>query len=175
MKLMRPRSILLVLFALIAVAGMRAECGDIRFRALPPSDSSLSASVSEILESKVVAILGRTRATAPGGGMLGLEPSLRLNGQSSTSGLVQNVETLSGEFVLTVRDLRDNTALHSQAIPLKVTLKAGSDPMETLAKAIKPSEAVYVRFIRTARNRVCDLFPEYTEAEASDSLQQKPL
>lgn len=150
--------------AAIFTAGAQEE---IQFKAVaPPQSSGLSDAASELLLSKVNQILNRNSAASGGDfGVFIVEPSLTVSDTQSTSGMVQNVSVVKGELVLTAKNDYDNSAYYSVTVPLKATTKkTGVDNHELLARSIKITEPVFVRFIRTARENISKSFDNNCEA-----------
>lgn len=129
----------------------------IQFQAVDPAHNpDMPAEAAQLLTQKVSQILNRTSAGA--GGDLGLfvvQPALTLTGESSTSGLVNNIGVISGELTLTAKNAYDNAEFYSVTVKLKATAKnRATNPYVALAKAIKITEPIYVRFVRIARQNI---------------------
>ena len=163
---MNLRLIISFLF-IFATCGLAMYAQDeIQFRAIyPPQSSTMSEAAAETLVSKVDQILNRNSAATGGDfGVFVVEPSLSIISDESTSGLVNNVNVVSGELTLTAKNNYDNAAYYSVTVKLKATAKnAETEPYELLAKSIKITDPIYVRFVRTARQNIEKYFSENCE------------
>lgn len=138
---------------------------EIMFGVRVPEKSDLSYEVMEILENKTTQILGRCGAGASGKqDPFVVEPVLSMNDAKSSEGLVRNVTSISGELSLSARHRYTDAVFYTTTVPLTAVAKGNNtDQMQLLAKSIKPSDAVFVRFVRNARKKVFDyglLHPE---------------
>lgn len=135
------------------------------FVAESPTGKNISEAASELLKSKVQQILDRNSAGMAGiGGVFAVVPELNVVESKSTEGLVQNVSVIKGELVLDARNRHDGSSYYSVTVPLQTTVKqAGGDQVLQLAKSIKVTDPVYVRFIRTARKNIASYFEQNCE------------
>lgn len=110
------------------------------------------------LKNKIEQILGRCGAGAGGsGGVFIIEPVINETDRSTSEGLVRNVSSISGELSLTARHRYSDAIFYSAAVPLNaVATGKDVDPLLLLVKAIKPTDAAYVRFVRNARKHAFD-------------------
>ncbi len=146
----------------------------INFRALPVTlGSDVNEEAAEMILRKIEHILTRNSAAAGADAEFGVEASLSINEESRTSGLVRNVTSISGELTLTALSTSDGTRYYSMTVPLKTVLKGkGSDEAAlALAKSIKPTDSVYTRFIRIARQKI----EAAAAAEEEESTQTPDL
>lgn len=155
------RLLIYLAMAAAAVFTSRAQ-EEIQFRPGKVTQQDLPEAVANLLESKLSQILNRCSAATGGDfGVFVVEPTLALNSEESTSGLVQNVTVIAGELTLTAKNDFDNASYYSVTVPLKVTAKSsGEDPLLQLAKSIKVTEPVYVRFVRTARANILKYYEQ---------------
>lgn len=130
-----------------------------------PGQSRLSEDAAELLSSKVSQILGRCNAGASGdNGPFIIEPTLTVGDKRQSEGMVQNVTVLSGELTLAAKQRYSGQQFHSATFPISTTLKGDiPDEEKTLAKAIKTSDAAFVRFIRNARKNILDYGMKHPE------------
>lgn len=131
---------------------------------IPDGDPSSDA-IKGVLENKLTQLLGRCGAGAAGNrDPFVVEPVVSLTEEKTSEGLVRNVSSISGELSLTARHRYSDAAFYNTTVPLNAVAKgSGQDALGLLAKSIKPSDAVYVRFVRNARKKVFDygkLHPE---------------
>lgn len=126
---------------------------DIMFSVRMPEKSGLSDEVASILENKIVQVLGRCGAGAAGSrDVFVVEPFLTLNDHKKSEGLIRNVNSISGELSLTARHRYSDAVFFNVSVPLNAAAKgSGVDAMQSLAKAIHPTDAAYVRFVKNAR------------------------
>lgn len=155
--------------AVMAVAAMTAlnASAEVQFNvARPASGSGLSDEVSELLVKKTEQILTRNSAAAAGAfDVFVVEPSLTVGDVLTSSGTVREVKTLSGEFTLVARNALDGARYYSVTVPLKTVVKsmtAGGEAL-ALAKAIRPTDAVFTRFVRTARENAERYFEDHCD------------
>ncbi len=129
---------------------------EIMFGVRIPANSPTSDGIRDILENKVTQILGRCGAGAAGSrDVFVVEPVVNLTDEKTSEGLVRNVSSISGELSLTARHRYSDATFYNTTVPLNAVAKgSGQDTMNLLAKSIKPSDAVYVRFVRNARKKV---------------------
>lgn len=123
-----------------------------------PLQSKLSDEAAELLTNKVSQILGRCNAGAGGDrGPFIIEPTLTPGDKRQSEGMVQNVTVLGGELTLAAKQRYTGQLFHSATFPISATLKgAVPDEEKALAKAIKTTDAAYVRFVRNARKNILD-------------------
>lgn len=131
--------------------------------------SKMSDQVKELLITKVSQILNRNSAAAGGDfGAFVVTPILTLGDENTTSGLARNFSVVTGELTLTAMNRDDKSEYYSVTVPLKANNRNTSDDaLMALAKSIKPSDAVYVRFIRTARENISKSFEKDCEEVVS--------
>lgn len=122
-----------------------------------------------LMQSKVSQILNRNSAASAGDfGLFVVVPEINLGDQSGTSGLVQDVTKQTGELVLTAMNALDNTSFYSVTVPLSVTTKQHvGDPYLLLAKSIKITDPVYVRFVRNARQNIQKYYEQHCDEAMS--------
>lgn len=158
------------LLAMAAICLQATAQDDIQFGVgKPDSGTKMSKEVKELLTTKVSQILNRNSAAAGGDfGAFVVTPTLTLGEESTTSGLARNFSVVTGELTLTARNRDDRSEYYSVTVPLKVTNKnTSTDPLLALAKSIKPTDAAYVRFIRTARENISKSFEKDCEEVVS--------
>ncbi len=137
---------------------------DIMFGVKLPSGTTLSAEASKLLKSKVEQILGRCNAGAAGDrDVFVVEPTVNVGEEVRSEGLVQNVATLSGDLVLAAKNRYDGAVYYSVTVPLKAAGKGSADMEMALVRSIKPTDAVYVRFVRNARKNVAAYVAQHPE------------
>lgn len=131
---------------------------EIMFGVRLPADAGGSDDSKSLIENKIVQILGRCGAGAAGNlDVFVVEPVITELDRASSEGLVRNVSSISGELTLTARHRYSDAVFYSSTVPLNaVTKSTDADALSLLAKAIKPTDATYVRFVRNARKHAFD-------------------
>lgn len=126
-------------------------------------EEGLTESAARVVYDKTVQILTRNSAAAAGAAdVFMVEPSLSVTGKAQTSGLVRDISTVSGELVLVARNKVDGARYYSVTVPLKAASKSGnSDAVLALANSIKPTDAVFTRFVRLAREKVEEYYSDH--------------
>ena len=154
-----------------------ADGQDIMFGVKLPEKTTLSQASSDLLRSKVEQILGRCNAGAAGDrDVFVVEPTVNVGDENRTEGLVQNVASLSGELVLAAKNRYDGSVYYTTTVPLKVAAKGTSAEMETaLVRSIKPSDAVYVRFVRNARRNIAQYIALHPEVLIIPDAPEPPV
>lgn len=130
-----------------------ADESEIMFGVRLPKKSKLTKETGKLLENKVVQILGRCGAGASGNrDVFVVEPVVNVLSENATEGLVRNVTAIEGELSLTARHRYTDAVFYNTTVPLNAATKSGDeDAAGLLVKSIKPTDAVYVRFVRNAR------------------------
>lgn len=141
---------------------------DVMFAVRLPDKNGLSDEVAELLNNKVVQILGRCNAGASGKqDVFVIEPVVTLDGERKSEGLVRNVTSVNGELSLTARHRYSDAIFYNTVVPLNAAVKgSNANSMQLLVKAIRPADAAYVRFIKNARKNAFEfglLHPEIYE------------
>lgn len=128
---------------------------DVMFGVLMPQ-SRLNADNAALLESKMEQIIGRCNAGASAtDGFFVVVPTVNAGELVKTEGLMQNVASQSGELVLAAKNRFDGSVYYTTTVPLKAAAKGDHiDADKLLISSIKPSDAVYVRFVRNARANI---------------------
>ena len=126
-------------------------------------EGGITEEAATVVYDKTVQILTRNSASASGAvDVFTVEPALSVTGQSQTSGLVRDISTVSGELVLVARNKVDGARYYSVTVPLKAASKSGnSDAVLALANSIKPTDAVFTRFVRVAREKVDEYYSDH--------------
>ena len=150
---------------------------EIMFGVRIPERSGMSEDVSGLLDNRIVQILGRCGAGASGKrDVFVVEPVVNVLDKTKSEGLVQNVSSVKGELSLTARHRYSDAVIYNTTIPISAVVKGGgSDDAELLTKAIKPTDAAFVRFVRNARKNAFEygtVHPDIYEipAEARDTV-----
>lgn len=163
----------LVLFIVFLSAGIMSGFAQTRFIILPvEAEGDVTEEVAGVIFHKTEQILTRNSAAAADqDSIYAIKAQLSVTGEAQSSGLVRNVTSISGELILTAVNTEDGTKYHTVTVPLKAILKdtTSAGAVMALAKAIKPSDAVYTRFVRMARERIASMTPK-PEVEKTGSL-----
>lgn len=119
-------------------------------------DSS-DETLADILIKKTKGIIGRIGCGHNDAEYL-LVPSIQVDETECSSGMIRNVTLIKGSLsLMAVSRKNPDIIFHSANIPLEATVSGNpSDPAIELAKQIKVNDAVYVRFIRVARQKISE-------------------
>ena len=152
---------------------------DIMFSVRLPEKNGLTNEVASLLENKIVQVLGRCGAGAAGShDVFVVEPFLTLNDHKKSEGLVRNVNSISGELSLTARHSYSDAVFYSVTVPLNAAANgSGVDAIKLLAKAIRPTDAVYVRFVKNARKNAFEFglnHPEIYDIPEGGKAEETP-
>lgn len=155
-------SALLVIVTAISALGQDTE-ESLRFRLLPLESEGLPAEAVTTIERKLRAAFNRTESlTEDPSWSLEIRPELDLEEAMQTEGMVIETGKVSGNMMLTAQSAYDGTQFHSAVIPLTASAAGGKEAaMKALAASIKPTDPVFVRFIRNARKKVAKYYQEH--------------
>lgn len=142
---------------------------EIDFGIVVPEMTGISDDVREIIGQRVEQLLGRNNAAKGGAkSIFVIEPMMILGEESHTDGLVQDVATVSAELKLSAKHRYTGATYYSASVPLKVVgTRDALDMQKQLARAIKPSDACYVRFVRNARKNIAEYASAHPEVLVS--------
>lgn len=126
-------------------------------------EGDITEDAAKIIYRKTEQILTRNSAAAAGvADVFGVRAYLNVTGKNSSSGLVRDVTSISGEFTLVAENTIDGARYYSVTVPVKTALKSGGQtPIVALANAIRPTDAVYTRFVRLAREKAEEYYAEH--------------
>lgn len=162
MKRFRQSVFALLLPALLAGEGMCAQENAIKFNLLPFETDELPAATVSTLSRKLATALDRSQAsTEDAYNVFAVRPAVTLTDAAETEGMIREVARVAADMTISAFNTVDGTVYHSVTIPLKGTATGGKDAaMKAMANSMKPTDPVYVRFVRTARNRINDYYAE---------------
>lgn len=127
-------------------------------------DEDVSEEAAKVLYRKTEQILTRNSAGAAGAvDVFAVRAKLTVTDQAKSSGLVREISYVSGEWTLTAVNKVDNSKYYSVTVPLEAVMKGTQNggPSLALANAIKPTDAVYTRFIRVAREKIDEFYSDH--------------
>lgn len=158
---------------LLPALGQNTDSG-VRFVLLGIDGEEISDKTAEVFDTRLHQALNRTAAVSEDpDGVFAVRPTLTIGQFESSEGLVQEVNRVRAELVLQALNLLDGNVFYSVTVPLSVVAKGSRDEaIHKLATGIKATDPVYVRFIRTARNKI-DAY--YTENCATILQQAQTL
>lgn len=142
-----------------ALPAVAQSVGDnIRFALMPLESDEIPAEVATAIDGKLRQALNRTSALSDGeSNALAVIPTLAVGEAVESEGLMQEVGRIKAELTLTAVNHIDGTVFFSSTIPLTGSAVGGKkSAMKAMATGIKPSDPVYVRFIRKSREKVSD-------------------
>lgn len=156
----RLRIILLYGFLIISGLVLRAE---VNFSVAPvATEGETTREVARKIYEKTEQILTRNSAAAGSEDVFTVKAYISPGNRSESSGLVREITSISGEFTLVAMNKIDGAKYYSVTVPVKAALKSDSqDAMVALANSIRPTDAVYTRFVRVAREKVSQYYEEH--------------
>lgn len=148
--------------ALIAPAQAATQDNAVKFCVLTPQCEALPASAASVVNQKIVAALNRSQAaTEDICNVFTVKPVIDIVSLSESEGMMREVANVSAEMVLSAVNSVDGTIYHSITVPLKGAAAGGKEAaIKSMVNSIKPTDPVYVRFVRTARQRIADHYAE---------------
>lgn len=139
----------------------------VQFQVVPVEvEGGVTEEAAKIVFRKCEQIMTRNSAAAAGAAdVFGVRAKLTLTGESSTSGLVRDITSASGELSLIAFNKVDNAKYYSVTVPLHAAIKSAGEGAVAvaLANSIKPTDAVFTRFVRVAREKVEEYYSEHCE------------
>lgn len=167
MKTYKSLTTRIFVIAVLLFAGIMSGFAQARFIIQPvEAEGDVTEEVAGVIFRKTEQILTRNSAAAADqDSIYAVRAQLSVTGEAQSSGLVRNVTSISGELILTAVNTEDGTKYHTVTVPLHAVLKgtAADDAVMALAKTIKPSDAVYTRFVRVARERIASMNQKHEE------------
>ena len=149
------RKLLIALCACLACAGLWGQTIGFVPMELPESES-IDGETAALVQSKLVQMLTRSQAGATAGtAVFGVKPELYVVETRTANTTSGQVSVAKGELTLTALNLVDGSVYHSVSISLTAKL-SGTDATAALARAIKPTDSQYARFVRLAREKIAD-------------------
>jgi len=144
--------------SLTAVAGETA----VKFYLDDLKNSSMPADVAGAIEDKLLAALSRTEAVdmSPHN-VFHIIPAVDFTEVAETEGMMREVARVQADLKLSAWNPIDGTVYNTVIIPLKGSAAGGKDAaMRKLANSVKATDPVFVRFVRTSRQRIQDHYAE---------------
>lgn len=162
MKRFRQSVFALLLPALLAGEGVCAQENAIKFNLLPFEGDELPAATVSTLSRKLATAFDRSQAsTEDACNVFAVRPAITLTDAAETEGMIREVARVAADMTISAFNAVDGTVYHSVTIPLKGTATGGKDAaVKAMANSMKPTDPVYVRFVRTARTRINDYYAE---------------
>lgn len=155
----------LLLTLALSASGQTEGSAQVHFEVLPVvTEGDITPEAAKIIYRKTEQILTRNSAAAAGAAdVFAVQAKLTVTGKNETSGLVRDITSISGDFMLEAINKVDGSKYYSVTVPVKGVAKSGTSPIIALANAIKPTDAVYTRFVRLAREKVDEYYSEHCE------------
>lgn len=152
----------LLLVSIWTGAGAWAQENAIKFTVKPIESEGVPEATISQMNRKLLTALDRSQASSVSRyNVFAVFPKLVITDAAETEGMIQEVGRVSAELTLTAMNIIDGTIYHSVVIPLKGSATGGKEAaIKAMANAMKPTEPVYVRFVRTARTRINDHYAE---------------
>lgn len=141
-----------------AVAGETA----VKFYLDDLTNSSMPADVAGAIGDKLLAALSRTEAVDMSQhNVFHIIPAVDFTEVAETEGMVREVARVQADLKLSAWNPIDGTVYNTVIIPLKGSAAGGKDAaMRKLANSVKATDPVFVRFVRTSRQRIQDHYAE---------------
>lgn len=152
---------LLTFIAACAIASVSASAQtDVRFVIAPVENPEIAQSECEVIDTRLREAFNRSQAVSGNpSSVFTIIPTVTLEEAAESEGLVREVARIKASLTLTAVNTVDATEYHSVTVPLKANATGGKEAaMKSLARSIRPTDPVYVRFIRTARERIADYY-----------------
>ena len=152
----------MLLPALLAGEGVCAQENAIKFNLLPMESDELPAPTVSTLSRKLATALDRSQAsTEDAYNVFAVRPVITLTDAAETEGMIREVARVAADMTISAFNTVDGTVYHSVTVPLKGTATGGKEAaMKSMVNSMKPTDPVYVRFVRTARTRISDYYAE---------------
>lgn len=124
--------------------------------------AGMPADVTTALADKLLLALSRTEAVDVSKyNVFHIIPAVDFTEAAETEGLVREVARVQADLKLTAYNVVDGTVYNSVTIPLKGSAPGGKDAaMRKLVNSLKPTDPVFVRFVRTSRQRIQDHYAD---------------
>lgn len=153
---------------------------DIRFSLLPVAGDELSEQVVTTVDGKLRQALTRTEAVTDNPlSAFAVRPTLSVSDAASTEGMMMDMTRVKGELTLASFGTVDGNVYYSVTIPLTATATGSrEDAMRKLAHSIKPTDPVFVRFVRKSREKIVKWYEEHGDTLYIDlpgTPQQAPV
>lgn len=101
-----------------------------------------------------------------------LVPTIELTESTESEGLMREVARVKANLTLTVSNSIDDVNYYSVTVPLSGSAAGGrQEAMKQMALSLKPTDPVFVRFIRTTRKKIT----EYYIANCNNILRRASL
>lgn len=150
---------------LLLLSSTLAGWGQANFSVTPVLvEGDITEEAAKVIFRKTEQILTRNSAGAAGAAdIFEVQPKLTITNKAQSSGLVREITSVSGELQLVALNKVDNAKYYSVTVPLQAASKGGGESAAVLALAnsIKPTDAVYTRFVRLAREKIEEYYSDH--------------
>lgn len=155
-------ALMLVMAACTLPSSVMAEDKAVKFDIDALQVSGMPADVSVALADKLLMALNRTEAVDVSRyNVFHILPAVDFTEAVETEGLVREVARVQADLKLTAYNVVDGTVYNSITIPLKGSAAGGRDAaMRKMVNSVKPADPVFVRFVRTSRQRIQDHYAD---------------
>lgn len=127
-------------------------------------EGDITEDAAKVIFRKTEQILTRNSAGAAGAAdVFAVQAKLTVTDKAKSSGLVREINTVSGELQLVALNKVDNAKYYSVTVTVEGVAKGGGESAAILALAnsIKPTDAVYTRFVRVAREKIEEYYSDH--------------
>lgn len=155
-------ALMLVMAACTLPSSVMAEDKAVKFDIDDLQVSGMPADMSVALADKLLMALNRTEAVDVSRyNVFHILPAVDFTEAAETEGLVREVARVQADLKLTAYNVVDGTVYNSVTIPLKGSAAGGRDAaMRKMVNSVKPADPVFVRFVRTSRQRIQDHYAD---------------
>lgn len=147
--------------AVIAISILSASAqNEIKFSVRSVSADEIGADAAASVDSRIRQALNRTEAVSDNiYNVFVVTPSIEMAETVETEGLMQEVGRVAANLTLTVSNSVDSVTYYSATFPLKGSAVGGkAEALKALGRSLKPTDPMYVRFVRTARQKIGDYY-----------------
>ncbi len=145
--------------ALLSVMTATAQT-DVQFYVIGLQSDKLDADAVSAVDTKLRSAFTRTMAASenPDNPFV-IEPSIDFTEAVETEGLVMEVGRVKADLTLTAKNHIDGTVFNTVTIPLKGSATGGrAGAAKSMVASLKPTDPVFVRFVRKSRERIADYY-----------------
>lgn len=127
-------------------------------------EGDITPDAAKVIFRKTEQILTRNSAGAAGVcDVFAVRAKLTVGEKLKSSGMVRDITSLSGELTLTAINKVDDAKYYSVTVPLQAAVKGSEETgaVLALANSIKPTDAVFTRFVRLAREKIEEYYSDH--------------
>ncbi len=151
-----------IIMAFITAIPVFSQDNAIKFNVLYPKNTDLPEQVSNVIRSKLITALDRSQASTESNfNVFAVQPEISFRETVETEGLIREIGRVAADLTLNAINIIDGEIYYSISIPLSGSATGGKDAaLKAMGNSFRPSDPVFVRFVRTARKRINDYYTE---------------